>query len=102
MKKAKVVRKTLREKLTEARLLAREEGFSCGFAEGAAAGRREFLPPCESREGILNFVRAVEGWPLNGDALVALVATDLKHICNMAVPARTMQVIASEMKKRLA
>lgn len=101
-KKVKVVRKTFAERLFEAREEGIKRGHDAAWSDGIASGRREFLPPYESREGILAFVRAVESWPINGDALVAVVATDLKHICNMAVPARVMQVIAAEMKKRLA
>lgn len=100
-KKSKVVRKTFTARLEEAKDEARRVGFNDGFSEGTASGRREFLPPYDAREALLNFARAVESWPIDGNALVAIVATDLKHVCNLAVPARVMQVIASEMKKRL-
>lgn len=101
-KKAKVVRKTLAQQVWEAREAGIKHGHDVGWSDGVASGRREFLPPSDAREGLLSFVRAVEGWPINGDAVVAIVATDLKHICNLAVPARVMQVLATEMKKRLA
>lgn len=101
-KKTKVVRATLKEKLVFARSEGWTDGFDKGMREGATKGRLEFLPPYESRAGLLDFVRAVESWPLDGNALVAIAATDLKHLCNLALPARVMQLIAAEMKKRLA
>lgn len=102
LKKAKVVRKTFKERLEETRTEAWREGHRSGYSEGEAAGRREFLPPYDARASLLDLVRVVEGWPVKGDALVAIVATDLKYVCNAVIPVRTMQIIASEMKKRLA
>lgn len=110
-KKAKAIRRTVKpkaERLTVKQRLVLEradgwaKGFDDGMREGMQKGRKEFLPPYESRAGLLDFVRAVESWPVNGDAVVAIIATDLKHICNLAVPARVLQAIAAEMKKRLA
>lgn len=101
-KKTKVVRVPLKQRIVLERAEAWTDGFDKGMREGMQKGRQEFLPPYDARAGLLDFARVVESWPINGDALVAIVATDLKYVCHAALPARVMHVMASEMKKRLA
>lgn len=105
MKKAKkttIRRKSIKERIFDAEQYGIKKGHDVAWSDAAASVRREFLPPYEAREGILSFVRTVESWPIDGKAVVVVVATDLKHICNAALPAKVLQVIAAEMKKRLA
>lgn len=97
MKKAKIARKTLAEKLIE----SRRAGFYEGLKEGAAVARRELLPPIDIRPMLRDFVRIVESWPIEGDALVSVVATDLRTCSHATAPARVLQNAAKELKKLL-
>lgn len=94
-KKSKTARKTLAERLEE----ARSAGFSAGFEEGRAAGRREFGPNSLWKDALTDFAQQIKGWPIDGADVVALIGTDLKHICNMAIPARTAKAIANELER---
>lgn len=94
-KKVKAVRKTLKDKLAEVHLAAVEQGRR----EGYESAKRDFGPNWSLRDGLTDFVRLIESWPIDGSAVVALVGTDLKHICNASLPARTVKAIAGELKR---
>lgn len=95
MAKTKIKRKTLAEKLEE----AGQEGYNRGYEQGCRAGRAEFGPEWTLRDALTDFTQQIKGWPIDGAAVVALMGTDLKHICNMAIPARTAKAIAKQLER---
>ncbi|MET4341954.1 hypothetical protein [Bradyrhizobium sp. RT9a] len=99
VKKAKVVRKTLKEKVAIACVEARALGWADGFDKAMAEARRKFAPDTEIQDALTDFAQQIRGWPIDGAAVVMLVGTDLKHICNMAIPARTAKAIAGELER---
>lgn len=87
-KKAKVVRKTVAERIADACAKTQAEWYE-----------RTFGPSWAHREALTDFVRSIKGWPIDDGAVVALIGTDLKRICNMAISARTAKAIAAELER---
>lgn len=99
VKKTKVVRQTLKEKLAIACVEARSVGWNDGFEKGMSEGLRKFRPQPDIQDALTDFAQQVKGWPIDGSAVVMLIGTDLKHICNMAIAARTAKAIAGELER---
>lgn len=95
MKKTKSVRKTLKEKLAE----EHQKGFDRGYSAGERQTKFNFMPEWSLEKPLVDFVRLVQSWPIEPGGVVALVGTDLKAICNAAIPMRTLRAIADELKR---
>lgn len=96
MKKTKVVRKTLKEKLAE----AREEGVRVGRMTGARDMEHNYQPNWQHRQNITDVVRMIESWGnMSDDGVIMISGTDLRHHCNAAVPLRLLRVVGNELKR---
>ena len=94
-KNPKVIRKTLKERLEE----SRAAGYVDGFANGGGAAKAAFGPSFAYGNGINDFIRMVQSWPLAENAVISVAGTDLRVNVSAAIPARLFRAIVTELRR---
>ena len=94
-KTPKVIRKTLKERLEE----SRAAGYIDGFTNGGCAAKAAFGPNFAYGDGINDFIRMVQSWPLAENAVISVAGTDLRINVSATIPARLFMAIVTELRR---
>ena len=96
MKKVKVVRPKLADKLRA----AEEFGYEQGRTRGAADEQWKWKPNSFHQKNVTDFVRMIDSWGnMSEDGVIMIAGTDLKAHATGAVPLRLFKVVAEELKR---
>jgi hypothetical protein len=95
VKRPKVVRKSLKEKLAEMRAV----GYADGYTNGENAAKSTFGPSAAYGSAVNDFIRMVQSWPLAENAVVQIAGTDLKTNVTAMVPVRLFRAITTELRR---